>query len=33
MVEVSKRDWKLFREKLPGWQKTGGKDLLDLRIL
>ena len=22
MVEVSKRDWKLFREKLPGWQES-----------
>ena len=22
MVEVSKRDWKLFREKLPGWQEA-----------
>ena len=22
MVEVSKRDWKLFREKLPKWQET-----------
>ncbi len=22
MVEISKRDWKLFREKLPGWQEA-----------
>ena len=22
MVEISKRDWKLFREKLPGWQES-----------
>ena len=22
MVDVSKRDWKLFREKLPGWQES-----------
>lgn len=22
MIEISKRDWKLFREKLPGWQET-----------
>lgn len=21
-MEMSKRDWKLFREKLPGWQKN-----------
>lgn len=22
MIEISKRDWKLFREKLPEWQET-----------
>ncbi len=22
MIEISKRDWKLFREKLPGWQES-----------
>lgn len=22
MVEISKHDWKLFREKLPGWQES-----------
>lgn len=22
MIEISKHDWKLFREKLPGWQET-----------
>ena len=21
-MEISKRDWKLFREKLPGWQES-----------
>lgn len=22
MIEISKQDWKLFREKLPGWQEA-----------
>ncbi len=28
-MEISKRDWKLFREKLPGWQENYMEDLVE----